>query len=198
MGMRLRTPSHTHHTVKPMQNTVTGTRPHTLASIAESQGRQKRAAQSWHSQAKKQHGPLGELVKGVRMFSDDERDIILGYAGPTVKTSSKVEVMKEKYPDPFDGTGLNGAMVPMDYQATDRSDAVGALTHRVATLCKTSAVNNNAFTRELLANGHQLGDQIGAALGARIIESAEHRKNAMVDEYLHSQGVTTAPKPQPA
>ncbi len=100
--------------------------------------------------------------------------------------------------DPFDGFGAGGALVPIDYQATDRSAAVATLTGQISNLCEVSATNTQNFTHQLLVNGQNLGDQLGAALGAQIIQSAEHRKNAMVGEYLRSQGVSTAPKPSAA
>ncbi len=102
------------------------------------------------------------------------------------------------YADPFTGLGTGGALVPIDYQATDRSAAVATLTGQISDLCQASAANTQNLTHQLLVNGQNLGDQLGAALGAQIIQSAESRKNAMVGEYLRSQGVTTAPKPQSA
>lgn len=57
-------------------------RPHTLASIAEAHGVNKRSAQNWLRQAKEaEGGEIGELMGKTRYFSDDERDILLGYAG---------------------------------------------------------------------------------------------------------------------
>ena len=54
---------------------------HTLASIASQHGSGKRTAQNWLAKAKADHGEIGELINGVRYFSDSERDILLSYAG---------------------------------------------------------------------------------------------------------------------
>jgi hypothetical protein len=62
--------------------TTPADRPLTLTAIAAAAGVQKRAAQNWLKQAKAQHGDIGELVSGVRYFSEVERDILLTYAAP--------------------------------------------------------------------------------------------------------------------
>ncbi len=56
-------------------------RPHTLRTIAEAMGREKRTAQYWYQQAKEQHGELGELIDGTRHFSDEERALLVQFAG---------------------------------------------------------------------------------------------------------------------
>jgi len=62
--------------------TETADRPLTLTAIAAAAGVQKRAAQSWLSKARAEHGELGELRAGVRHFSIEERDILTSYAAP--------------------------------------------------------------------------------------------------------------------
>jgi len=64
-----------------MQHTTQGQRIHTLSSIAAEHGSIKRTAQNWQAKARSEHGELGELINGVRHFSDSERDILLSYAG---------------------------------------------------------------------------------------------------------------------
>lgn len=54
---------------------------HTLRTIADQVGRDKRTAQNWYTQAKSQHGELGEIIDGTRCFDDSEREILLSYAG---------------------------------------------------------------------------------------------------------------------
>lgn len=60
---------------------TTQQRIHTLASIAAEHGSIKRTAQNWLKKATADHGEIGELVNGVRMFNDSERDLLLSYAG---------------------------------------------------------------------------------------------------------------------
>ena len=69
-------------TTQTTTQTETADRPLTLTAIAAAAGVQKRAAQSWLSKAKAEHGELGELRAGVRYFSIEERDILLTYAAP--------------------------------------------------------------------------------------------------------------------
>ena len=64
---------------------------HTLASIASQHGSGKRTAQLWASKARKEHGEIGEIVNGVRMFSDSERDLLLSYAGEPRRRSEPAE-----------------------------------------------------------------------------------------------------------
>jgi hypothetical protein len=68
---------------------------HTLRTIADELGRDKRTVQNWYTQAKDQHGELGEIIDGTRYFNAEERSILVSYAGadctPT-KTTAKVEI----------------------------------------------------------------------------------------------------------
>lgn len=70
-------------------------RTHTLASIAAEAGRDKRTVQGWFGKAKEKHGILGEIDTNcnTRFFDDDERAILLSYAGsdrPAPKESEPV------------------------------------------------------------------------------------------------------------
>lgn len=70
-------------------------RPHTLASIAEAHGVNKRATQAWLRQAKEaEGGEVGEIVGKTRYFSDEERDILLQYAGEPRAKTTQTEVLE--------------------------------------------------------------------------------------------------------
>lgn len=70
-------------------------RPHTLASIAEAHGVNKRAAQNWLRQAKAANGrEVGGLIGKTRYFSDEERDFLLQYAGEPRAKTAKTEVLE--------------------------------------------------------------------------------------------------------
>lgn len=75
-----------------MQNVL---KPHTLASIAAAQGVNKRAVQGWLRQAKKaEGGEVGEIIGKTRYFSDEERDILLRYAGEPRAKRVPTEVLQ--------------------------------------------------------------------------------------------------------
>lgn len=67
-------------------------RVHTLRSIANDLSREKRTAQAWYTQAKAEHGELGELIDGTRCFNDAERNILLSYAGVDRSAPTKVAI----------------------------------------------------------------------------------------------------------
>jgi hypothetical protein len=54
---------------------------HSLRTIADAANREKRTVQNWYARAKEEHGELGILVNGVRLFTNEERDILTSYAG---------------------------------------------------------------------------------------------------------------------
>lgn len=74
-------------------------KPHTLRTIADEMGREKRTVQLWYQRAKNEHGELGELMDGTRYFSDSERDVLIGFAGE--KTPQKQVVQAEILPEGF-------------------------------------------------------------------------------------------------
>ena len=89
--------------MQPTPQTTPADRPLTLTAIAAAAGVQKRAAQSWLSKAKTDHGELGELRAGVRHFSEAERDILLTYAAPPRPVKIEAEppriVQTEAFPE---------------------------------------------------------------------------------------------------
>ncbi|MBD2153165.1 hypothetical protein [Leptolyngbya sp. FACHB-16] len=78
-------------------------RPHTLRTIADEMGRDKRTVQSWYQKAKDAHGELGEIVEGVRRFSDADRAILVTYAGdkPAPRQSEPPAVRPQVMPENF-------------------------------------------------------------------------------------------------
>jgi flagellar biosynthesis GTPase FlhF len=57
-------------------------RVHTLSSIASELNRDKRTVQTWYQKAKAESGEeIGEIINGIRHFSDSERSILVSYAG---------------------------------------------------------------------------------------------------------------------
>jgi hypothetical protein len=105
-------------------------------------------------------------------------------------------VLPPDYIDPFTGTHPSSAMVPSDYQATDRSLAVLMAEQRVKHLCQNAALNTQQTVQAVLDSGDQLGTQLGAFLGERTIQAAENQRRQMIEQYLQAQGVSTSPKPQ--
>ncbi len=90
-------------------------RNHTLSSIAEGMGREKRTAQAWYTRAKSEHGELGQIVDGCRYFSDHERAILVGYAGADRPQSTKKDAaaaVPENFIQP-------SALVPVQVVETD-------------------------------------------------------------------------------
>jgi hypothetical protein len=179
-------------------------RTHTLNSIAQERDVNKRAAQSWLARAKAKHGELGEIIGTTRHFSDEERDILLGYAGEPrrkAETSRTPEVLSDDYPDPFsDMTNRfpsdSDLTAPGHFQGADRSVVVANIQQRVQAICSTSAANSRQSIEEMIANGNQTGQALGAVLAESIIKSAEQEKNALLSQYMQSQGITTTPKRQ--
>lgn len=74
---------------------------HTLSSIAAELGRDKRTVQLWFTKAKSEHGELGRIIDGCRYFSDDERAILVGYAGADRPQSTKKESTAAPVPEGF-------------------------------------------------------------------------------------------------
>ncbi len=69
---------------------------HTLASIASELGVSKRAVQNWHKSALAgEHGELGRIIDGKRVFTDSEREILLSYASDRAKTKPAPESAPE-------------------------------------------------------------------------------------------------------
>jgi len=56
-------------------------RVHTYTSISKEKSRDKRTVQGWCDKARRDGHELGEIINGARMFSDEERTLILTYAG---------------------------------------------------------------------------------------------------------------------
>ncbi|NEP16876.1 MAG: hypothetical protein F6J97_08210 [Leptolyngbya sp. SIO4C1] len=51
----------------------------TLLDVATLAGSTKRTAQRWLEKATAEHGELGELIEGTRLFSEAEKDTLLSY-----------------------------------------------------------------------------------------------------------------------
>lgn len=175
-------------------------RPHTLNSIAESHGVNKRAAQDWLKKAKLERGDIGELIGKTRHFSDEERDILLQFAGEPRRQSEPArpaEVIPPGVADPFSGLARRPASAitaPGHYQATDRTLTVLDVEEQVEAICSAAAVNQQQSIQEMIANGSQTGQALGAFLAQSIIQSAEEQKAALLAQYMQSQGVSTGPK----
>ena len=102
------------------------------------------------------------------------------------------------YADPFAGVHTGGAMVPAGFQATNRALATTAAAQRVQDICMGASLHAQQTVAAALESGDQMGQQLGAFLAERTIAAAEQQRQALIAEYLQSQGVTTAPKPPAA
>ena len=178
--------------------------PHTLTSIAEAHGVNKRAVQDWLKKARANKSMLaddiGLMVGKTRHFSDEERDMLLQYAGEPRRESEPArtpEVLPPGVADPFSGIQprpSSAMSAPGHFKATDRTLTVLDIEERVEEICSAAAVNQQQSIQEMVINGSQTGQALGAFLAQSIIQSAEEKKNAMLSQYMQSQGVSTSPK----
>jgi hypothetical protein len=99
------------------------------------------------------------------------------------------------YADPFAGVGGAGALVPAGFQATNRALATTAAAERVQQICQGANIHTQQTVTAALESGDQMGQQLGAFLAERTIAAAEQQRQALIAEYLQSQGVNTSPKP---
>jgi hypothetical protein len=104
------------------------------------------------------------------------------------------DVLPPNYTDPFSGVAPGGAIVPPGYHAPDRSLAVLMSQQRVQQLCEGAARSNQQTVQAGVHNSIHLGRQLGAFLGEQTIQAAEQQRQQMIEQYLQSQGVQTAPK----
>jgi hypothetical protein len=65
---------------------------HTLRTIAEELGRDKRTVQLWYSAEKEVRGEFGEILSGTRCFSDEERSWLISHYRETVPKTASVTV----------------------------------------------------------------------------------------------------------
>ncbi len=91
-------------------------RTHTLSSIADDLGRDKRTVQIWFSKAKAEHGELGELIYNCRYFSDDERAILVSYAAVEHPRSTRKETTPA-VPEGF--IQPSSAIIPVEFVETE-------------------------------------------------------------------------------
>jgi hypothetical protein len=69
---------------------------HTVTSIAADLNVTSRAVKNWLASAKAgEHGELGRLIEGKRVFTDSEREILLSYASQRAKTKPSSPVASE-------------------------------------------------------------------------------------------------------
>lgn len=169
-------------------------RTHTLQTIAEAHGVNKRAAQNWLAKAKADHGDIGEVRNGTRYFSDSERDTLLGYAGePRRKVSAAVtaEVVPVTAAETYTGQINGGALVPR------RETAIAP---------RFSVFDEAAATAEMVAIQRDIQAQVSNLDGlfsgyakARVrkaLVEIDHTVEALKANALADMGATAAPKPQ--
>jgi hypothetical protein len=92
---------------------------HTLRTIAEEFGVEKRTVQNWYARAKEEHGEFGEIDKtGTRQFSNEQRDILIAYASPAaskaieaveVSVGSEIVLTAPEMPDTYSLEVIRGA-----------------------------------------------------------------------------------------
>jgi hypothetical protein len=71
---------------------------HTLKSIADAMQRDKRTAQNWLDKAEAETGgEVGEIINGTRMFSDEEKALLLKFAKPVSEVKQRVAVGEAKH-----------------------------------------------------------------------------------------------------
>ncbi|MEL6776511.1 MAG: hypothetical protein AAFO06_04580 [Cyanobacteria bacterium J06597_16] len=66
-------------TTQSTQTEIKTNRTLTLLDVAALANTTKRTAQRWLEKATTAHGEIGELVEGTRLFSNEEKDILLSY-----------------------------------------------------------------------------------------------------------------------
>ena len=117
------------------------------------------------------------------------------FVGTDAPQEVPTELLLPGYVDPFSGMPPSSGMVPADYQATDRSWAVSQAEQRIQQICLNSSVNTQQTVQTALDNGDHFGMQLGAFLAERTIQSAEQKRQQLLEQYLQSQGVVTGGKP---
>ena len=115
-----------------------------------------------------------------------------------IPTSPTTVLPPAGYSDPFAGVHTGGAMVPAGFTAQNRALATTAAAERVQQICMGANLHAQQTVAAALESGDQMGQQLGAFLAERTIAAAEQQRQALIAEYLQSQGVTTAPKPPAA
>jgi len=116
---------------------------HTYTSISKEKKREKRTVQGWHEKARGDGHNLGEIVNGVRMFSDEERTLLLSYAGATpenfIKTDEDVAIAT-----------TTELMLPQDFSpramVSHFDGAVGQVTDPDQIVALTRAIVNVGLT----------------------------------------------------
>ena len=102
------------------------------------------------------------------------------------------------YADPFAGVSAGGALVPTGFQAQNRALATSAAAERVQQICMGANLHAQQTVAAALESGDQMGQQLGAFLAERTIAAAEQQRQALIAEYMQSQGVSVGPKPPAA
>lgn len=110
---------------------------------------------------------------------------------------ASTELLPPDYADPFNGMSPPSEVMTVTYRATDRNLAVSQAEQRIQQICLNSSVNTQQAVQTALENGDHLGMQLGAFLAERTIQSAEKKRQQMLEQYLQAQGVVTEGKKSP-
>lgn len=181
-------------------------RNHTLSSIAEGMGREKRTAQAWYTRAKSEHGELGEIIEGTRYFSDDEREILISYAGADRPQSTKkepapavpenfiqcstlapVQVVETDLPEGFDPTAMVKFFDGVAGQGTNTTKLL-AVAKQVLTAVETVMDGKIEQQRQALSQA----ESDGAELAELITETKGNLKLKALESRLLAERQTAA------
>jgi hypothetical protein len=97
---------------------------HTIATIVQDSGATDRTVRTWLEKAvKAQSGEVGEIVNGTRVFSNEERDLLLSFAKPRTSTG-------KPEPEILEGNHraiIEAPIVPHKYDLTHLRDSAATV-----------------------------------------------------------------------
>lgn len=133
---------------------------------------------------------LGQVVKGTRRFSDDERDQIVkaGNFDPLSVALSTEVVVEDCALDTYDPAAFMGALTT--YQAGDDSALIEKGNEALNYLQTQATASSNAGINALIASRRNNGRKLGAMLAQVELGTALQEEQAIKAQFFKSQGLT--------
>lgn len=113
---------------------------HTLRTIAEDTGESKDTIRKRYERAKAKHGELGTLVKGVRTFTDEEREILDSFAADPKPVEPQYETKVEVSSQPSNGARFEPIGGKLAFNPDAMLGRSNGTAHTVQALDQVSAV----------------------------------------------------------
>ena len=133
---------------------------------------------------------LGQVVKGTRTFTDDERDQIVkaGNFDPLSVALSTEVVIEDCALDAYDPAAFMGALTT--YQAGDDSALIEKGNEALNYLQTQATASSNAGINALIASRRNNGRKLGAMLAQVELGTALQEEQAIKAQFFQSQGLT--------